>query len=264
MNKIKKYCVLLLIFGTVVLSQLLNINCGSQEAHSETDSVRENDDITMTVYGKVLNPDGNPVANAIVAAVIEKPGLHSFGNSLTGDDRFSVKADSEGNYRITFTSIDRGGRHETFSHLVRRNNNNDGGIILLAHPGNTVTYLPNHIWFSDLANGLSEPVKLTNGIVGPVDIRLTKGGTISGIVYNSKQKPAAGQTVRIAYENGQYNRYFRPVTTTDKNGHFTITNIRPGNILVIASEYYAIFDEKSPFPENHYDINEGFQYHTER
>src|SRR5260370_34582703 len=45
------------------------------------------------VRGRVLDPDGKPVAGATVA-----PALTGTGNSLTGDTRFSVETGTDGQF----------------------------------------------------------------------------------------------------------------------------------------------------------------------
>ncbi len=51
--------------------------------------------IAATIRGRVLDPDGKPVAGATVA-----PALTGSGNSLTGDTRFSVETDRNGAFTM--------------------------------------------------------------------------------------------------------------------------------------------------------------------
>ena len=56
--------------------------------------------------------------------------------------------------------------------------------------------------------------------MGPVNITLTKGVTVSGILYDENNRPKQGIEVYIAYRDGHYNRYYRPTTKTDDEGAF--------------------------------------------
>src|SRR6185312_477012 len=49
----------------------------------------------VTVTGRVLDPEGKPVAGATVA-----PALTGTGNSLTGDTRFSAATDKDGHFSV--------------------------------------------------------------------------------------------------------------------------------------------------------------------
>jgi len=57
----------------------------------------------VKITGRVLDPDGKPVAGATVA-----PALTGTGNSLTGDTRFSVQTDKDGQFTMTLPAS--GGR----------------------------------------------------------------------------------------------------------------------------------------------------------
>lgn len=258
MSKLKKYSLVFVVGIALIFGLFININYGSKNIISGIDEAQNQELIYMAVSGKVIDPDGNPVAGIPVDAAYEKPRAF-FGNSLTGDDRFMVRTDLDGDFLITFpTSIKYVNGNAQFNQMVsrnfaqqfRRNSGNDGGIVLVAHAGNKATFISDHRWMPNLANGISQPIKLRKGDVGPVTIKLTRGATISGMVYDRKDRPLPKQRVRVVYTDGRYSKLYRPFTITDEDGHFTITNVRPGKIWVIATERYMIFDGKSPFPDN--------------
>ncbi|MFC1693081.1 M56 family metallopeptidase [Candidatus Latescibacterota bacterium] len=251
MSNLNKYSLVSVVSIALIFSLFININFGSKNIISGIGEAQNQELIYMTITGKVIDPEGNPVAGIPVDVAREIPLTSSFGNSLTGDTRFTVRTDINGDFRITFpTNIERGNRNTHFTQLVRRNSGKNGGIVLVAHAGNNPTLVQDHRWISNLANGISHPINLEKGDVGPVTIKLTKGATISGTVNDSRGKLLPNQRVRVAYADGRYNRYYIPFTKTDDTGHFTISNVRPGKIWVIATEGYMIFDGKSPFPDN--------------
>ena len=153
MKNIKKYVLLLSALAVLVLCLFVNFTCSNRHV-VKSDSP---DGIYMTVFGKVVDPEGNPVAGIPVDVAREKPRSNNFGNSLTGDTRFTVKTDSAGNFSISFPS---NVRASTFHNLVNEGKNKNGGIVLVAHAGNTTTYIPEHEWLPGLANGISKPVKV--------------------------------------------------------------------------------------------------------
>jgi len=251
MNRLKKYSLVSVVSIALVLSLFINVNYGSKNMNAGANETQNPEEIYMTVHGKVIDPDGNPVAGIPVDAANEIPDTYGFGNSLTGDTRFTVITDIDGNFRISFpTYIKQGNGNMHFTQLVRGRARNDGGIVLVAHAGNKWIHAEDHRWMPNMANGISKPINLKNGEVGPITIKLTRGATISGMVYDGEGKPLPKQRVIVAYTDGRYNRYYRPFTITNEEGRFTITNVRPGKLWVIASEGYMIFEGKSPYPEN--------------
>ena len=131
MKRFKKYVLLLSAMVVLVFCLFVNFTCSNRQA-VKSDSP---DGIYMTVFGKVVDPDGKPVAGIPVDVAREKPRSNNFGNSLTGDTRFTVKTDPAGNFSISFpTNVDRG-RASSFPELVNEGKNKNGGIVLVAHAG---------------------------------------------------------------------------------------------------------------------------------
>ena len=73
----------------------------------------------VTVTGRVLDPDGKPVAGATVA-----PALTGTGNSLTGDTRFSFESKQDGTFTMLLPAS--GGCDTTWSPMTASTVN--GGI----------------------------------------------------------------------------------------------------------------------------------------
>ncbi|MFC1651102.1 M56 family metallopeptidase [Candidatus Latescibacterota bacterium] len=193
-------------------------------------------DETVTLYlgqpnivsGTVINPDGNPVAGATVDAF---PADHKFqgGNSLTGDTRYSVKTDAAGKYSIGLPG------------------DQEYGIMLIAHDGAYEEW-------RGLANGLSKPFDSKYiGNEEDVTIRLTRPCTINGIVKDINGKPVPYIAVVVKYPDGRYNRYYRPTANTDKNGHFSLRNVRAGELFIMCPRRHGIMyhPNKLKWPEGY-------------
>jgi len=113
-----------------------------------------------TVTGRVLDPDGKPVAGATVA-----PALTGTGNSLTGDTRFSVETGKDGKFTATLPA---GG--------VREYN-------LVAHDGK---YGEWRTW----ANGVLPPFRTRPGeVVRDVTVRLTLPATAAAGLPTRRATP---------------------------------------------------------------------------
>ncbi len=153
----------------------------------------------VTVRGRVLDPEGNPVAGATVA-----PALTGSGNSLTGDTRFSVETKDDGTYEVLLPA------------------SGDREYNLVAHDGG---YLEWRHW----ANGVIEPFRTTPGeVLESVDIALTRPATVKGRVVDADGNPVADRDVRASAADTLENRYYDPTTHTDADGRFELKFIRPG------------------------------------
>lgn len=238
MKKIGKYFAL----SAIGLASLISFIAISQSSGKQPETY-------MTVYGTVLDPDGNPIAGVAVDAVRETAAPVNFGNSLTGDCRFMVVTGSNGSFRISFPDKITEGQNTTFEKLVKSSNKRNKGIVLIAHAGNKWMHASDHQWRDGFANGLSTPIKLSRGEHGPVTIRLTRGATIDGRVFDVSNRPMKQRLVRVAYMDSPYNRYYRPFAITDDEGNFTITNVRPGKVALIASEPFIYISKSSPYPD---------------
>ena len=114
----------------------------------------------VRINGRIVDPDGNPVAAATAA-----PALTGTGNSLTGDTRFSVTTKDDG----------------TFDMLLPASN--DAKYNLVAHDGKWQQW---RTW----ANGVLAPISTTPGQeINGVELKLTRPATVRGRVVDRRGKP---------------------------------------------------------------------------
>ncbi len=159
----------------------------------------------VTFSGRVLDPNGKPVAGATVG-----PAKTGSGNSLTGDTRYSVKTKGDGSYRVVMPA---GNKFE---------------YNLIVHDGD---YQEWRNW----AGGVSETIKTKPGqVIENFDLTLTRGGTIRGFVTNFRK----GLKVQAVAGDLKSNRYYTPTADVAEDGSFEIKFVRPGETYVQASPFW--------------------------
>lgn len=162
-----------------------------------------------TVRGRVLDPDGKPVAGATVA-----PALTGTGNSLTGDTRFSVPTDDEGRFTMLLPA------------------SGPCDYNLVAHDGK---YGQWRTW----ANGVLPPFRTTPGEeISDVELRLTRPATVHGRVTDLEDKPVANREVRASAADLLENRYYDPTTKTNKDGIFELKYVRSGRQFIQVAPFW--------------------------
>jgi hypothetical protein len=168
----------------------------------------------VRVRGKVVDPEGKPVAGATVA-----PALTGSGNSLTGDTRFSVETGADGGFEVLLPA----------SGKARYN--------LVAHDGK---YEEWRKW----ANGVLPPLRTTPGqeIAGVV-LTLSRPAAVRGKVVDARGKPVAGREVRAQAADKRENRYYDPTTTTRADGTFELRFIRPGEQFIQVAPFWLRAEE---------------------
>jgi beta-lactamase regulating signal transducer with metallopeptidase domain/protocatechuate 3,4-dioxygenase beta subunit len=168
----------------------------------------------VRVRGRVIDPDGSPVAGATAA-----PSLTGSGNSLTGDSRFSVTTGSLGTFEMWLPA------------------SNDAEYNLMAHDG---TYQQWRKW----ANGTLPPMRTRPGQeIEGVEIRLTRPATVRGIVLDEKGKPVAYREVRAHAADKRENRYYDPTVKTKDDGTFELPWIRPGEQFIQAAPFFLVAEQ---------------------
>ena len=159
----------------------------------------------VTFCGRVLDPDGKPVAGATVG-----PARTGTGNSLTGDTRYSVKTGNDGTYTVVMPA---GNKFE---------------YNLIVHDGD---YQEWRNW----AGGVSDTIKTKPGqVIENFDLTLTRGGTIRGFVTNFRK----GLKVQAVAADLKSNRYYTPTADVGEDGSFEIKFVRPGETYVQASPFW--------------------------
>jgi protocatechuate 3,4-dioxygenase beta subunit len=168
----------------------------------------------VRITGRVVDPDGQPVAGATVA-----PARTGSGNSLTGDTRFSVKTKADGTYEVLLPA----------SGKAQYN--------LVAHDGD---YNQWRKW----ANGVLPPIRTTPGQeIKDVTLTLTRPATVRGKVVDTRGKPVAYRQVRAHAADKLENRYYDPTTTTKEDGSFELRFIRPGDQFIQAAPFWLAAEE---------------------
>ncbi|WP_337176928.1 carboxypeptidase regulatory-like domain-containing protein [Paludisphaera sp.] len=162
-----------------------------------------------TVIGRVLDPDGKPVAGATAA-----PALTGTGNSLTGDTRFSVETAADGSFTMMLPA------------------SGDREYNLVAHDGK---YQEWRTW----ANGVLPPIRTKPGeVLRDVEIRLTRPATVKGRVTTADGEPAAGVSVRASATDRMENRYYDPTAQTAEDGTYELRFVRPGGQFIQVGPFW--------------------------
>lgn len=163
----------------------------------------------VVIKGRVIDPDGKPVAGATVA-----PARTGTGNSLTGDTRFSVESDAQGNFTMELPA------------------SGDRDYNLVVHDGK---YLEWRKW----ANGVREPFRTKPGEeVGVLLMRLTRPATVRGRVVDKQGKPVANLEIRANAADLLENRYYVPSTKTGTDGTYELRCVRPGEQFIQIGQHW--------------------------
>jgi protocatechuate 3,4-dioxygenase beta subunit len=173
----------------------------------------------VTISGRVLDPDGKPVAGATVA-----PARSGTGRSYTGDTRFSVATKEDGTFQVVLPPTD-----------GRKYN-------LIVHDGK---YQEWRTW----ANGVGTVLETVAGQrIENLELRLTRPGIIRGRTVDGRGRPVAGVYVQTRAEDRLEHNYYNPATRSDKDGNFELPFVRPGRHLVHGWVTGSEDEMKATFP----------------
>ena len=76
----------------------------------------------------------------------------------------------------------------------------------------------------------SAQVNVASGQVATQDLRLAKGGSISGVVSDQNNQPVPGAQITVTASNGTF------TATAASDGSYQIQQISPGNVQVLATD----------------------------
>ncbi len=172
----------------------------------------------VTITGRVLDPDGKPVAGATVA-----PAKTGTGNSLTGDTRFSRRTDQDGRFTMKLPA------------------SGDSEYNLIAHDGD---YEKWRKW----ANGSGKPFRTKpREKIDDVELQLLRPGIVRGRVTDTAGQPCAHVEVRAVGADKLDNRYYVPTTKTDETGRYELRFVSPGQQHIqIAPFWLSAGDAPAP------------------
>lgn len=169
--------------------------------------------IRMT--GRVVDPDGQPIGG------IEVMSVRAAGSTQTTDLRRAwTKTAPDGRFELNVPRAE------------------DGRSILMGSDRRPVDRSPNagrpnvvsggsgrRSW----ANGFSQPIQALPGEkIDDIELRMTRPGTIHGRIVTSNGQPMAAVPIQASSIDYLEQQPYRPSTTSDRNGQFTLTFVRPG------------------------------------
>jgi protocatechuate 3,4-dioxygenase beta subunit len=156
----------------------------------------------VKVSGTVVGPDGAAQKGALVG-VVPNDG-HS--ETLTGDSRFALPTDDQGR----------------FSGYIPAGNGAAYNLCAYYRPE-----LP-----TSLANAVSEPFASKPGDELTFDLKMLKGGWITGKLLGSDGEPVDGLKVTATNTDRMDVAYAKRIATPDRDGSFRLGPLRPGRYTI--------------------------------
>ena len=182
----------------------------------------------IKITGRVLDPAGQPIAGIDVM-----PVHRTDSPSKATPQRAWARTDANGRFELNASAPE------------------DGRIVLLGsdqrpidrssnagRPNSTPADSGRRTW----ANGFSQPIQVLPGDnIKDVELRLSRPGTVQGRLVTQNGDPLTAVPILVSpFDYSEEPRY-RPSTTTDRNGRFTLTLVRPGR-----HKLYARIDTDPP------------------
>lgn len=182
----------------------------------------------VRIQGRVLDPNGKPVAGATVA-----PALTGTGNSLTGDTRFSIVTNARGEYSGLFPA------------------GHDREWNLIAHDGQ---YGEWRHW----ANGSSPPFKTASGQqIRNFTLRLMRPVVVTGQVVDKAGRSVSHAEVRAVQADRRGNRYYDPTVETDARGRFVLRFVGPGRHFIQVAPFWLLASEAPSASSKTLEVRSG-------
>jgi protocatechuate 3,4-dioxygenase beta subunit len=184
----------------------------------------------ITISGRVVDPEGQPVSGATIATA-----KYGWGDAIDSTKRFTARTNARGAFSVVLPA------------------SGDDQYTLIAHDGD---YGKWRKW----ANGVTEPMQTKAGEdKGDVTIKLTRPATIRGRVLDTAGTPAANKWVRAMSDEETDSRYVAPETHSDADGNFELKFVRPGGVLVQVEPFYMKDDsgQSSPIAGVHVSVGEN-------
>jgi hypothetical protein len=104
----------------------------------------------------------------------------------------------------------------------------DGRFVLSGLPGGSMTLFANHAEYAPVRTTVSVPAR------APVEMTMSSGGTLAGVVVVDRGGPAAGATVAIAAAGERMGMAPADTATADEGGRFRFGHLRQGSYTVVA------------------------------
>ncbi len=169
--------------------------------------------IGASLAGIVRDGAGNPVANAEVAAEPQRQGSH-----FEGEDGVFIRME---------VSDDLGTSREfSGGHRKTVQTDKDGSFRILGLGQGTYTLRASH---SSFATGSLADLQLSEGEAKQnLEMRMTAGGSVEGMVYDMNGAPSSGDTITLKPQEGT-GRRLRGIT--DAEGYYLIERVPPGEYI---------------------------------
>ena len=184
---------------------------------------------TGLILGRVLDIDtssGVPGVVVTIATVVDA-GQPQGRRTLTDEQgRFVFRSLPKGNYTISTT--------------IGGNGNSPAGFLVSGLGQPYGAYLDGG-YGRRRPNGPLQIIELADGQkLGNIDIRIWKGGSIDGTVFDEASEPLAGIVVSAVRRDPDGRLLYGPTTRTDDRGLYHLYSLHPGDYVVVVPQMQAL------------------------